>query len=150
MLADLADDVGNDISKLEDFIEANYVHTKHFPKYNVNLLHSTAFSIWEQFIKDIEDGKQVSKEYEENIKYADCRAGEQISDVLENQMGVHAIHPGSAPDDWVKPGGMSELGYRSGMKGMMENKDVVKKKKLKKFKDSQMQCLLLMEEKEKS
>ena len=51
-------------------------------------------------------------------------------------MGVHAMHPGTAPGDWVKPGGMPEMGYRSGMEGMMENSDVVKKKELKKFKVS--------------
>eukprot|EP00957_Ditylum_brightwellii_P108657 8287898-Ditylum_brightwellii.AAC.1 len=79
-------------------------------------------------MKEIECGKQVLKEYEENIKYADCMAGEQFSDVLESQMGVHAMHPGSAPGDWVKPGGIPEMGYRSGMDGMMENRDVVKKK----------------------
>ena len=76
------------------------------------------------------------KEYEEDIKDADFKAGEQISDVLESQMGVHAMHPGTAPGDWVKPGGMPEMGYRSGMEGMMENSDVVKKKELKKFKVS--------------
>eukprot|EP00957_Ditylum_brightwellii_P202674 15331255-Ditylum_brightwellii.AAC.1 len=46
-------------------------------------------------------------------------------------MGVHAMHPGSAPGNWVKPGHIPEMGYRSGIKGMMENKDVVKKKELK-------------------
>eukprot|EP00957_Ditylum_brightwellii_P118273 9020826-Ditylum_brightwellii.AAC.1 len=46
-------------------------------------------------------------------------------------MGVHAMHPGSAPGDWMKPGGMLEMGYRSGMEGIMENRDVVKKKELK-------------------
>eukprot|EP00957_Ditylum_brightwellii_P133136 10150850-Ditylum_brightwellii.AAC.1 len=76
ILADLADDIVEAVSKLEDFIGANYIHTKHFPKYNVNPLHSTAFSIWEQFIKEIEGGKQVLKEYEDNIKYADCKAEE--------------------------------------------------------------------------
>eukprot|EP00957_Ditylum_brightwellii_P081355 6188541-Ditylum_brightwellii.AAC.1 len=102
----------------------------------MNLLHTAAFSIWELFIKDIEGRKQLLKEYEDNIKYAGCKAGEQISDVLESQMGVHAIHPGSAPGDWVKPGGMPEMGYKSGMREMMENKDVVKKKELKKLKVS--------------
>eukprot|EP00957_Ditylum_brightwellii_P128505 9801549-Ditylum_brightwellii.AAC.1 len=68
------------------------------------------------------------KEYEEDIKGANFKAGEQISDVLERQMGVRAMHPGTAPGDWVKPGGMPEIGYRSGMEGMMENRDVVKKK----------------------
>eukprot|EP00957_Ditylum_brightwellii_P099720 7596387-Ditylum_brightwellii.AAC.1 len=47
-------------------------------------------------------------------------------------MGVHAMHPGSAPGDWVKPGDMPGMGYRSGRKGVMKNRDVVKKKELKK------------------
>eukprot|EP00957_Ditylum_brightwellii_P124453 9484787-Ditylum_brightwellii.AAC.1 len=70
-----------------------------------------------------EGGKQVLKEYEENIEYADYKAGEQFSDILENQMGVHAMHPGYAPGDWMKPGGMPEVGYRSGMEGMVENRN---------------------------
>eukprot|EP00957_Ditylum_brightwellii_P135074 10298571-Ditylum_brightwellii.AAC.1 len=124
ILAGLTDDVVEAVSNLEHFIEANYVHTKNFPKYNVKLCCSTAFPTWEQFIKEIEGGKQVLNEYEENIKYAESKAGEQTSDVLERQMGVHAMHPGVAPGDWVKPGGMPQMGYRPGMKGMEENRDV--------------------------
>eukprot|EP00957_Ditylum_brightwellii_P038791 2931869-Ditylum_brightwellii.AAC.1 len=46
-------------------------------------------------------------------------------------MGAHAMHPGSAPGDCVNPGDMHAMDHRSGMKGMMENIDVVKKKELK-------------------
>jgi hypothetical protein len=131
ILADLADDVVEAVSKLEIFIEANYVQRKYSSKDDVNPLCSTSFLIWEKFIKKIEGGKQILNEYEDDIKDAGFKAGEQISDVLESQMGVHAMHPGSEPGDWVKPGGMPEMGYRSGMEGMMENRDVVKKKELK-------------------
>eukprot|EP00957_Ditylum_brightwellii_P022255 1680074-Ditylum_brightwellii.AAC.1 len=51
-------------------------------------------------------------------------------------MGVYAMHLGSAPGDWVKPSGMPETDYRSGMEGMMDNRDIVKKKELKIFKVS--------------
>eukprot|EP00957_Ditylum_brightwellii_P065088 4937439-Ditylum_brightwellii.AAC.1 len=76
ILADLSDEVVDDVSNLEVFIKANNVHTNYFPKYDVNPLHTTAFSIWELFIKDIEGGKQVLKECKENIKSANCKAGE--------------------------------------------------------------------------
>eukprot|EP00957_Ditylum_brightwellii_P180415 13743224-Ditylum_brightwellii.AAC.2 len=58
-------------------------------------------------------------------------------------MGVHTMHPSSAPGYWVESGGMPEMGYISGTKGMMENKDVMKEKELKKFK-----CSLPTEEEE--
>eukprot|EP00957_Ditylum_brightwellii_P211489 15366225-Ditylum_brightwellii.AAC.1 len=148
ILADLADDLANTVSKLEDSIQINHVHTKHFPKDNVNLLHSTTFSIWELFIKGFKGGKQVLKEYKDNIKYTDCKAGEQISYVLESQLGGNAVHPGSIPGDSVKPGGMPEMGYSSGINGMLESKDVMKKKELKKFKPSRehdlYECLINM------
>eukprot|EP00957_Ditylum_brightwellii_P135394 10323907-Ditylum_brightwellii.AAC.1 len=46
------------------------------------------------------------------------------------------MHPSSAPGDRMKPGGMPEMGYRSEMEEMMENRDVVKKKELKHLKVS--------------
>ena len=47
---------------------------------------------------------------------------------------MHACHPGNAPDDWVMPGGLPQMGYRSKLDGMQRSKEVLKKKELKHFK----------------
>ncbi len=47
---------------------------------------------------------------------------------------MSALHPGNAPHDWVKPGGLAEMGYRSCSNGMQSSKDVLKEKELKEFK----------------
>eukprot|EP00957_Ditylum_brightwellii_P020641 1556294-Ditylum_brightwellii.AAC.1 len=59
------------------------------------------------------------------------------------------MHPGSAPGDWVKPGGMPEIGYRSGMERMTENRDVVKKKELKNSRTHKCSAYCLRKKKKK-
>ena len=47
---------------------------------------------------------------------------------------MHAIHPGEAPHDWVRPGGLPDMKYRSSGEGMLSSQDVLHAGEMKKFK----------------
>eukprot|EP00957_Ditylum_brightwellii_P064943 4927114-Ditylum_brightwellii.AAC.1 len=139
ILADLPDDAVAAVPTLEEYIEAKYAHKEHFEKYDVNPLKCCGRQVFKKgksFMKDIEDGAEVLKEYEEATKIAECKAGDRIVYVLESYWGLHTIHPGEIPSNWVKYGCLLDMGYHSNMNGMMGAKGVVKKV-LKKTKFSQ-------------
>eukprot|EP00957_Ditylum_brightwellii_P188569 14355558-Ditylum_brightwellii.AAC.1 len=83
----------------------------------------------EEFLQKWDSGESKKKLKNKLLLYS--------SNVADTQHYWHSTFwefKKTIPGDWVKPGGMPKIGYRSGMKGMMDNKDVVKKKELKKFK----------------
>jgi hypothetical protein len=82
--------------------------------------------------RDIHDGDNIWKNFERSTSMAKADAESKISNVLEGNFGINAMHPGRFPDDIVKPGGLESLGYRSSTNGMLSSVDVIEKAELKK------------------
>eukprot|EP00957_Ditylum_brightwellii_P068937 5232494-Ditylum_brightwellii.AAC.1 len=114
IFADLSDGVVAVLLILKTSIEDNHIERKHSKKCDSNPLNTC--------------GRQVSIEYEETIKLAEEKAGDRNAHVLESYCGLHAMHPGEEPSDWVEPGDLPDMGYCSNIDGMMDAKDVVKKR----------------------
>ena len=82
--------------------------------------------------RDIHDGHNIWNNFERSTSMAKADAESKISNVLEGNFGINAMHPGRFPDDIVKPGGLESLGYRSSTNGMLSSMDVIEKAELKK------------------
>ena len=59
------------------------------------------------------------------------KASHCIGQLFEREYGFNAVHIGNFPNDWVKPGGLSNDNYCQTCDKMQSSADVVKKKELK-------------------
>ena len=134
ILADLADDTVKAVELLDSFIASVYDPTIHGMKYPENpkdVISSQSLKVRERFCNEVDNGKKHFLQFKKALKKSDDIASKKIAKELESKWGMSALHPGNAPHDWVKPGGLAEMGYRSCSNGMQSSKDILKEKEFK-------------------
>ena len=86
---------------------------------------------------DIYSTPSVSKiwsEYEEKKLQAINVANEKVGKIMESKFGVHAMHLGQFPQEWVKPGGWPMEPYPITQTDMLTSKQVLDIGELRQFK----------------
>eukprot|EP00957_Ditylum_brightwellii_P096477 7348174-Ditylum_brightwellii.AAC.1 len=137
IISELAHQVVAAVDALDKYILSVYFSDKHESSFGHSPLLYCDFKALEKrenFCDLTESRKRAFKEYQSSIAADDDNAGKKISHLLETYWGIHACHPGHAPDDWVMPGGLPQMGYHSNLDDMQKSKDVLKRKELKQFK----------------
>jgi hypothetical protein len=98
----------------------------------------------QKFLQLTNEGKQRWKAFNELFQEAEARLNyTTIGGVLETEYGFSAMHHGRAPQQWVKPGGQPNQGYRSSTRDMMSSKDVLEARELKSLKLQREKAALL-------
>ena len=69
--------------------------------------------------------------YEKDLSILHHDLNQGVKKVMENEWGYDAIHVGTFPQHWVKPGGLAEMDYRKTSKSMMTSDDVLATNELK-------------------
>jgi len=93
-----------------------------------------SLQVREAFCKDVEGGTDVWEAYLAAVKEAQSVCSNEVGRALESHFGLHAMHIGTPPDDWVKPGGQAlgtESNYRSTDDNMQSSEDVRDRRELK-------------------
>jgi hypothetical protein len=88
----------------------------------------------QSFLAGSQEGRAVWETYEAAMASAQSTAGTAIGDVFTSQAGINAVHPGQAPSEWPRPGGLPSQRYRSAWSGMQSREDILAKGELKQFK----------------
>jgi hypothetical protein len=90
---------------------------------------------WRQkYLQLTNEGKQRWEAFNDLFQDAEAQLNYTIGGVLETEYGFSAMHHGTAPQQWVKPGGQPDQGYRSAFRDMMSSKDVLEARELKSLK----------------
>ena len=91
-----------------------------------------ALELRKEFCMDIEDagGKEAWETYSERVAEAQHICSKNVGRALEGHYGLHAMHTGNLPSDWLKPGGQAVDGsnYPSTAHGMQSSSDVRERK----------------------
>jgi hypothetical protein len=77
-------------------------------------------------------GTQLWLEYELSVALYTKECSYKIGLSIERFFGLHAMHTGNLPNNWVKPGGAPESLYRLSCERMQSSKDVLDSEELKK------------------
>ena len=97
-------------------------------------------AIREKFCKLTAVGKQLWEHYQSSVTAANNTCSEEVAAVLETYFGLHAMHTGNFPEDWVMPGGpphdVHGSNYRLTEQGMQTTQTVLDAKELKCTKSS--------------
>ena len=83
------------------------------------------------------EGIYILNTFDAKLDELKREAAKGISYWMENEFGYSATHIGSAPSDWVLPGGQPGSGHRQTCSDMMTKADVREKKVLRKYKFQQ-------------
>jgi len=135
VLGQYADDVCNAMTKLDEAIRNEY-HASHGPNPLERAGKSPAevMEARRKWCNANNSRKHLIKEYDEAFEKAGKEAGSKIGGALERDLGLTAFHSGMAPQEWVRPGGVASMGYRSSFQGMQSRSDVIEKHELRYFK----------------
>ena len=87
-----------------------------------------------KFCNESNEGKQVWRQYWAEKETAISTANREIGKLMEHNYGVHAMHQGTFPNDWVKPGGHPFAFYPRTQTNMQSSKEVLDKRELKQHK----------------
>eukprot|EP00984_Skeletonema_dohrnii_P031047 scaffold23084_cov153-Skeletonema_dohrnii-CCMP3373.AAC.2 len=90
----------------------------------------------EEFCKNVEDGSGTVawEAYLSAVEEAQSLCSKNVGKAMESHFGLHAMHTGIPPDDWVKPGGQAlgkESNYRSTDDNMQSSQNVRDRRELK-------------------
>ncbi len=77
-------------------------------------------------------GTQLWLEYELSVAQYTKECSCKIGLSLKKFFGLHAMHTGNLPDNWVKPGGAPESSYQLSCERMQSSKNVLDSEELKK------------------
>lgn len=128
------------MKRLNSYIEDKYDVLTHENRFDTspNLVFnaSSGEKVREEFCSLTEEGKEQWNEYAQAKLNAIKITGDAIGKILESEYGYSALHLGSAPEDWVRPGGLREEGYRTTCDQMQKSTDVLDRMELKKIKAS--------------
>ena len=69
--------------------------------------------------------------YEEELSILRNDLNKSVKKVMEHEWGYDAIHIGTFPQHWVKPGGLAEMDYRKTSNSMLTSDDVLATNELK-------------------
>ena len=86
------------------------------------------------FCLRFEGGQEAWETYSQTVANAQAICSKAVGKALESHFGLHAVHTGNPPDDWLKPGGQAVDGsnYRGTETGMQSSDDVKERRELKK------------------
>ena len=87
-----------------------------------------------KFCNESNEGKQVWRQYWAEKETAISTANREIGKLMEHNYGVHAMHQGTFPNDWVRPGGHPFAFYPRTQTNMQSSKEVLDKRELKQHK----------------
>jgi hypothetical protein len=136
LLATYATQVSEAVTKLDDGIHSHYIEEEGHrnPLDKSGRTPAEAMQACIDWCDATPSRKHLIEEYNQAFETAGRTAGESITDVLERKFGLSASHPGQAPQEWVRPGGKADMGYRSSFQGMLSRQDVLASQELRKFK----------------
>ena len=126
------------VEKLNTFIKNAWSDKTHKTKFGVRpdllICAQKGEEVQMQFCNKSNNQKQRWCEYMEEKEAAITTANKEIGNIMEHNYGVHAMHQGIFPDNWVKPGGHLFEFYLRTQPAMQSSKDFLHKRELKKHK----------------
>ena len=80
------------------------------------------------------DAKEVYQRFESERDIFWKESNVCIGNVMERLWGYSAMHIGDFPKDWVKPGGLPQMDYRTTVDAMCTSENVLQQNELKTMK----------------
>lgn len=123
------------MENVNEFIMENYdphLHGDDFPINPALVNTKDGAAVREKFCMLSDRGKYEWKIYSLQKGIHEKNFNEKIGEIFESEFGIHALHIGNFPEDWVKPGGLPNDNYRVTSTGMQSSADVIDRQELKK------------------
>ena len=136
LLETFALDIDQAMEDLNSFIKEAFnqmTHKDQFPTRPDKIVDpKKAEPVREEFCLLSVDGTHAWAAYIEAKKLAQQTIDDKLGKLMEIEYGINALHSGNFPQDWVKPGGLSNDNYRQTCDEMQSSRDVLDKQELKK------------------
>ena len=96
----------------------------------VNTKHGAA--VREKFCMLSQEGKHEWETYSLHKGIHESNFNKKIGEIFESEFGIHALHVGNFPQDWMKPIGLRDDNYRETSTSTQSSADVIDCQELKK------------------
>ena len=131
--------VSNAMEELNEHIQETYdsdaAIDSSVPVEPHKLFNAQGYSAREKYCDQTPAGKEAWQTFLDAKASANTECAHIVGTALEKEFGLHAMHTGNLPKDWVKPGSfVKEHDYRKTSKDMQSSDDVLKQGELKRFK----------------
>ena len=101
--------IADAVETINKFIVTHYnpsIHSNKFPKNSALIFNASGFNQRSEFMKELNtpEAKQVWEHFLQLKQETIYVCARDIGNEFESEFGLEAIHTGSFPSDWVKPG----------------------------------------------